>query len=54
MIVHDLDLKDEKFGRPERSGVRVVIKGITAGLEDDAQRLARDVPVLDGLYAQFR
>jgi hypothetical protein len=53
-IVHDLDLKDEKFGRPEASGVLAVIKGITAGLDDDAQRLARGVPVLDGLYAQFR
>ena len=53
-IVHDLDLKDDKFGRLEASGVLAVVKGITAGLEDDAQRLARGSPVFDGLYAQFR
>jgi hypothetical protein len=52
-IVHDLDLKDEKFGRPEASGVLAVVKGITAGLDDDAQRLSRGAPVFDGLYARF-
>jgi hypothetical protein len=53
-IVHDLDLKDDKFTRAESSGVLAVLKGVTADLDDDAQRLARGAPVFDGLYAQFK
>jgi hypothetical protein len=51
-IVHDLDLKDDKFERPEASGVLAVLKGITADLDDDAQRLSRGALVFDGLYAK--
>jgi hypothetical protein len=52
-IVHDLDLKDDKFERPEASGVLAVLKGLTSDLDDDAQRLSRGAPMFDGLYAQF-
>lgn len=52
-IVHDLDLKDDKFERPEASGVLAVLKGLTAEIDEDEKRLARGMPVFEGLYAQF-
>jgi len=51
-IVHDLDLKDDKFERPEASGVLAVLKGLTSDLDDDAQRVSRGAAVFDGLYAK--
>ena len=52
-IVHDLDLKDDKFERPEASGILAVMKGLTAEVDEDEKRIARGTPVFDGLYAQF-
>jgi hypothetical protein len=52
-IVHDIDCKDEKFGRSEAAGVRAVIEGIAGATDDDAERIARGAPVFDGLYEQF-
>jgi hypothetical protein len=53
-IIHDIDLKDGKFGREETAGIRTLMAGIAAGQRDDAQRLARGAAVLDDLYDYFR
>jgi hypothetical protein len=53
-IVHDIDLKDGKFGREEASGIKMVIAGICADTRDDDQRLARGAAIFDDLYAVFR
>ena len=52
-IVHDIDLKDERFGRPETPGVAVVLEGMAAATNDDALRLERGAALFDGLYATF-
>jgi hypothetical protein len=52
-IVHDIDLKDEKFGHPETSGVGAVLGGIAATTSDDAARLEQGAALFDGLYATF-
>ncbi len=52
-IVHDIDMKDEKFGRPETSGVRSTILGIAASIEADDARIAAATPLLDSLHAFF-
>jgi hypothetical protein len=52
-IVHDLDLRDDKFGREETAGVRSTIDGICTVARDDAQRIAAAAPMLDGLYSHF-
>ena len=48
-IVHDLDLKDGKFGRPESAGVERLLAGITAHLDDPA-RLERGAALFDDLH----
>ncbi|MBR0644938.1 chromate resistance protein [Roseomonas hellenica] len=53
-IVHDIDLKDAKFGRAEASGIARVVDGIAAANKDDTKRIERGSAVLDDLYAVFR
>ena len=53
-IVHDVDLKDGKFGRPEVAGIEPVIVGIAVAYRDDGERLARGGAVFDALYESFR
>lgn len=52
-IVHDIDLKDGKFGRPEADGIRTLIAGLCAATADDKERLARGGAVFEDLYRYF-
>jgi hypothetical protein len=52
-IVHDIDCKDDKFGRDESAGVRAILEGIAHATDDDLQRLERGALVFDGLYRQL-
>jgi len=52
-IIHDLDLRDGKFGREETAGVRSAIDGICTVARDDDQRIAAATPMLDGLHSHF-
>jgi hypothetical protein len=52
-IVHDIDLKDEKFGRVEAGGVAAVLGGIAKAHPGDAERIAAGAAVFEGLYAQL-
>jgi hypothetical protein len=52
-IVHDLDLKDRKFHRPEGDGLRLLFDGITAASIGDDERLERGFVILDEMYASF-
>ncbi len=53
-IVHDIDLKDGKFGREEATGISSLIAGIAMANESDEQRIAQGAPVFDNLYQYFR
>ena len=53
-IIHDIDCKDDKFGRPEAPGLASLINGITRAHEDDEARLERGIATLDDLYEHFR
>ncbi len=53
-IVHDIDLKEDKFGREETAGVKALVNGICSGTHDDEQRIARGGALLDDLYAGFQ
>jgi hypothetical protein len=52
-IVHDIDLKDGKFGREEVAGVANLVAGVSATAVDDEQRVVRGRDLFDGLYAFF-
>jgi hypothetical protein len=53
-IVHDIDLKDSKFGRQETIGIERLIAGIAMANKDDETRLARGEAVFDDLYEYFK
>jgi hypothetical protein len=53
-IIHDIDLKDDKFGRTEVAGIRTLIDGIRASTSDDARRIDRGTEVFNDLYEFFR
>ena len=52
-VVHDIDLKDAKFGRPEAAGVALLLEGIARAERDDDARLARGGQVFEDLYRGF-
>jgi hypothetical protein len=53
-IVHDIDLKDGKFGHPETDGIRTMIAALCAACDDDAERLRRGAAMLEDLYGFFQ
>jgi hypothetical protein len=53
-IVHDIDLKDGKFGREEAAGIAHLIAGIAMTNEDDEQRITAGASLFDNLYEYFR
>ena len=52
-IVHDIDLKDERFGRAETHGIERVLAAIAAAHADDEVRLTRGAQLFDDLYTLF-
>ena len=53
-IVHDIDLKDAKFGRPEAAGLERLLIGLVLANPDDEARLERGFVLFDELYQSFR
>jgi hypothetical protein len=52
-VVHDIDLKDGKFARPEAPGIERLIEGLCAAVESDEARVSATATVFDGLYEAF-
>jgi hypothetical protein len=52
-IVHDLDLKDGKFGRPDAVGVQRLVDGLSAAHADSNARVTAALPIFDTLFASF-
>lgn len=52
-IVHDIDLKDNKYGRADAAGIRQLIEGIVARHSKDVDRDVRGTELFDDLYESF-
>jgi hypothetical protein len=52
-VVHDIDCKDEKFGRAETAGVLGLLRGIADATSDDEERLERGFRVFEDLYGFY-
>ena len=53
-IVHDADLMDEKYGRPESEGLDSIIRGMQLALSNDEALTHHTDAFYDGLYAYLR
>jgi hypothetical protein len=49
-IVHDLDVKDDKYGKPETTGVEDILTGIRKTAKSDADGLDRGMTAFEMLY----
>jgi len=52
-IVHDVDLKDDKFNRLEAAGLNAILKGLNESLHDDRKLLQQSSVIFDGLFTLF-
>jgi len=52
-IIHELDIGDGKFARPETAGVGAMLSGVCASSDDDLVRIASASDALDQFYAFF-
>jgi hypothetical protein len=50
-IVHEADLKDQKFAREEARGIDLALRGLLNAIKDDHEALAHGLTLFDGLYA---
>lgn len=53
-VVHDIDVRDGKFGRPETAGVERLVNGIALTQSDDPARIALGGQLFDALYEAWR
>ena len=53
-VIHDIDLKESKFGRPETAGIALIVNAICTKHKDDTDRIERGTILLDDLYEFFK
>jgi hypothetical protein len=53
-VVHDIDLKESKYERPETAGIGVLIDGIGVRHADDLRRVQEGSIIFEALYAQMQ
>jgi hypothetical protein len=53
-VVHDIDLKDEKFGRRETDGFNALLTGLVVAQPDDDHRMTEGLRLFDNLHAYFQ
>jgi hypothetical protein len=53
-VVHDIDVRDGKFARPETAGVERLINGIALTQSEDEGRIALGSQLFDALYEAWR
>jgi hypothetical protein len=50
-IVHEADIKDQKFAREEARGIDLALRALLSAIKDDHEALAHGLTLFDGLYA---
>jgi hypothetical protein len=53
-IVHDIDLKEHRYGHPETPGIAAVLAGFAERIPDDGARIEAACVMLDGLLGELR
>lgn len=53
-VIHDIDVRDGKFGRPETAGVERLVNGIALTQPNDESRIALGAQLFDALYEAWR
>ena len=52
-IIHDIDLKDGKYGHEETAGISLMLQGLSASISDDHERLKKGSEIFENLRQVF-
>ena len=50
-IIHEADIKDQKFAREEARGIDLALRALLSAIKDDHEALAQGMTLFDGLYS---
>jgi hypothetical protein len=53
-VIHDIDLKDNKYDRDETKGLNALLSGLVASQPDDDKRMSEGLQLINNLYAYFQ
>jgi hypothetical protein len=53
-LIHDIDLKESKFARPETAGFGLMVNAVCTAHREDEVRLERGAAILDDLYEFYK
>lgn len=53
-VIHDLDLREERHGRPEAAGIGALLDGVCRREVDDARRVERAMEIFEDLLEFYR
>jgi len=53
-MVHDIDLKEDRYGHPESAGLRAALEALALTVAEDERRLEQGAVMLDLMYESFR
>jgi hypothetical protein len=53
-VVHDLDLKDDRFKHPHRATLGALVEGLRTSIDDDGKLLEQGIVLFEALYQSFR
>ena len=53
-VVHDLDLKDDRFKSPHAVTIGMLVEGLRASIADDAKLLEQGIPMFEALYQSLQ
>jgi hypothetical protein len=53
-VVHDLDLKDARYGMPECAAIARLVDGLRSSYRDDGELLEQGIVMMEALYQSFR
>ncbi len=53
-VIHDIDLKDNRYDRSETNGLSALLTGLAASEPDDEKRMARGAQLMENLYAFYQ
>ena len=53
-VIHDIDLKENRYDRDETDGIKALLTGLAASQADDHQRMQHGLHLMDNLYAYFQ
>lgn len=53
-VIHDIDLKDDRYKRPETDGLNALMTGLAASQPDDGERMEEGGRLLENMFAYFQ